>query len=51
MTEYENSRILEVKNLKMHFPAETNFFGKTTKVLKAIDGVSFSLYEGKRLGL
>lgn len=43
--------LLEVKNLKKYFPVETNFFGKPTKFLKAVDGISFTLYKGKTLGI
>lgn len=43
--------ILEVKNLKTWFATEKNFFGKTTKYVKAVDGVSFVVYPGETLGL
>ncbi len=43
--------LLEVKNLKKYFPVETNLFGKPTKFLKAVDGISFTLYKGKTLGI
>lgn len=43
--------LLEVKNLKKYFTAETNFFGKPTKYLKAVDGISFKLEKGKTLGI
>ena len=43
--------LLEVKNLRKYFPVETNFFGKPTKFLKAVDGISFTLYKGKTLGI
>jgi peptide/nickel transport system ATP-binding protein len=42
---------LEVKNLKTWFPSEKNFFGKTTKYVKAVDDVSFVVYPGETLGL
>lgn len=51
MAEYENGKIMEIKDLCMYFPAESDFFGKTTKELKAVDGVSFSMYAGKTFGL
>lgn len=43
--------ILEVKNLKTWFATEKNFFGKTTKYVKAVDEVSFVVYPGETLGL
>ena len=41
--------LLEVKDLKQHFPIRTGFF-KTTP-LKAVDGVSFTINKGETLGL
>lgn len=43
--------ILEVKGLKTYFPAVKNFWGKTTKWVRAVDDVSFSVYPGETLGL
>lgn len=42
---------LEVKNLCKYFPVATNFFGKPTKFLKAVENVSFTLQKGKTLGI
>lgn len=48
----ENSKVLlEVKNLKKYFPIETNFFGKPTRFLKAVDDVSFKVEEGTTIGI
>jgi len=41
--------LLEVQDLKQHFPIKTGFF--TTTPLKAVDGVSFTINEGETLGL
>jgi oligopeptide transport system ATP-binding protein len=41
--------LVEVKDLKMHFPIRTGMF--STKPLKAVDGISFSIREGETLGL
>ena len=43
--------ILQVKNLKKYFPVATDFFGRPTKFLKAVDDVSFSVKQGKTLGI
>ncbi len=47
----EQATILEVRNLKKYFVADTDFFGRPTAYLKAVDGVSFSIEKGKTLGL
>lgn len=43
--------LLDVRHLKKHFVVGTNFFGKPTRWLKAVDNVSFSLKKGKTLGI
>lgn len=48
---YQQEPILQVKNLKTHFPLKKNFFGKATSWVKAVDGVSFDVYPGENLGL
>lgn len=48
---YKNKPLLEVKNLATYFSAPAiGFFGKKNEI-KAIDGVSFNLYEGETMGL
>jgi oligopeptide transport system ATP-binding protein len=44
-----NSPLIEVKNLKEHFPIQVS--GLKTKPLKAVDGVSFTINRGETLGL
>lgn len=44
----ENPVLLEVKNVKKYFPVRTR--GKA-EVLKAVDGVSFSVLKGETLGI
>ncbi len=43
--------LLSVKDLKKHFVVGTNFFGKPTAFLKAVDNVSFDLKKGTTLGI
>ena len=43
--------LLEVNDLKMHFPITSGFFNRTVGYVKAVDGVSFAIYEGETLGL
>lgn len=46
----DHEPLLEVSGLKKHFPVK-NELGKKSAVVKAVDDVSFKLYEGKTLGL
>ena len=43
--------ILEVKDLKKHFPIKGGMFGKTVGYVKAVDGVTFKLKRGTTMGL
>jgi peptide/nickel transport system ATP-binding protein len=43
--------ILEINGLKMHFPITKGFLNRQVGTVKAVDDVSFSLYEGETLGL
>ena len=43
--------ILEVRDLKKHFPIKRGLLGKTVGTVKAVDGVSFDLRRGETLGL
>jgi oligopeptide transport system ATP-binding protein len=43
--------LLEVKNLKMHFPIKKGLLSKTRGIVKAVDGVCFNLKKGETLGL
>ncbi|NLY18031.1 MAG: ABC transporter ATP-binding protein [Clostridiaceae bacterium] len=51
MTIEQNSVLLEVNNLKMHFPVSESIFSKSKTVLKAVDGVSFTINRGETFGL
>lgn len=43
--------ILQVKNLKISFPVNKNFFGKVKDYVHAVDDVSFEVYPGETIGL
>ncbi|MCB0507331.1 MAG: ABC transporter ATP-binding protein [Bacteroidetes bacterium] len=47
----QNSPILQLQNIKTWFPSKTNIFGKPLEYVKAVDDVSFDVYEGETLGL
>jgi peptide/nickel transport system ATP-binding protein len=43
--------LLEVRDLKMHFPIRKGFISKVVGYVKAVDGVSFNIRRGETLGL
>ncbi|MCO6418888.1 ATP-binding cassette domain-containing protein [Siccirubricoccus sp. KC 17139] len=45
------TKLLEVSDLKKHFPIKAGFFGGTTGYVYAVDGVSFSIEKGETLSL
>jgi len=48
----EHSNLIEVNNLKKHFPVQRKMFGsKKPQLLKAVDGLNFELKKGESLGL
>jgi len=48
---YAHEPVLKVKGLRTYFPLEKNIFGNVTKVVKAVDDVTFDVYPGETLGL
>jgi len=43
--------VLEVRDLKKHFPVRRGFFGRQVGTVYAVDGISFALAAGETLGL
>ncbi|HBS59285.1 MAG TPA: peptide ABC transporter ATP-binding protein [Firmicutes bacterium] len=43
--------ILEVRDLKKYFTARTDFWGRPTAFVKAVDGISLAVARGETLGL
>ncbi len=43
--------LIEVKNLKMHFPVTRGILGRKVADVKAVDGISFKIKRGETLGL
>ena len=48
---YLKSPLLEINNLKTHFPLDKDVLGRTTSWVKAVDDVSFNVFPGETLGL
>jgi oligopeptide/dipeptide ABC transporter ATP-binding protein len=46
-----SNNILEVENLKMHFPVRGGIFRRRTGQVHAVDGVSFKVEHGQTLGI
>jgi oligopeptide/dipeptide ABC transporter ATP-binding protein len=46
-----NAPLLEVRDLKKHYPVSGGIFGRTQKQVYAVDGISFVLDRGETLGI
>ncbi|MCC6520321.1 MAG: ATP-binding cassette domain-containing protein [Tabrizicola sp.] len=51
MLDAQATPLVQVQDLKMHFPIYTGIFRKHTGDVKAVDGVSFDIMAGQTLGL
>lgn len=49
--EQKNPVLLEVNELRKHFPIKGGFFGRTVSEFKAVDGVSLKVRKGRTFGL
>ena len=47
----EAPKLLEVRDLKVWFPTQLDFFGKPKDYIKAVNNVNFKMKEGETLGL
>jgi len=48
----QNGELIQVRNLKMHFPITSGFlFQRKVGAIKAVDGISFDIKRGETLGL
>ncbi|MDN3579783.1 ABC transporter ATP-binding protein [Mucilaginibacter flavus] len=48
---YKQSPLLKIDELSTWFPVKNGLFGQSTKVVKAVNNVSFNVYPGETLGL
>jgi len=46
-----DGKVVEVKDLKKHFPVKRGVFSRTVGWVRAVDGVTFSISRGRTLGL
>ena len=46
-----NEAVIQLKNLSKYFTVETNFWGKPTSVLKAVDNFTLDIFRGEAFGL
>ena len=43
--------LLKVEGLKQYFPIKGGFFGRTVNYVKAVDDISFTIYEGETISI
>lgn len=51
VTENDQTTILELQNVKKHFPIKAGLLQRTVGQVKAVDGINLKLYKGETLGL
>ena len=47
----ENGALLQVLDLKKHFPITGGFLGRQVGAVKAVDGITFDIKQGETLGM
>lgn len=47
----EHKVLIDINNLSVWFPNKTNWLGKPVSYLKAVDNISFQVYENETLGI
>lgn len=47
----QQKELLKVSHLKQYFPIKGGFFGRTVNYVKAVDDISFTVYEGETLSI
>ena len=47
----QSNTIIHAENVRKHFGASSHMPGRSSKILKAVDGVSLDIYEGEILGI
>ena len=50
-TQKENKILLELRNVKKHFPVKRGLLSKTVANVKAVDGVDLEVFSGETIGL
>ncbi len=50
-TPVDEDALLQVRNMRKHFPITAGFFQRTVGAVKAVDGVSLSVHRGETVGL
>lgn len=45
------NEIIQIKDLKVHYPIRSGFWNRITDYVRAVDGISFSIKEGETYGL
>src|SRR5690625_2743633 len=48
---FMQKELLKVNDLKQYFPIKGGFLGRTVNHVKAVDGITFSIYEGETVSI